>query len=356
MPPRLSRDPSSGSSGYFVDGGRTRLLPQEIAVLKAVQPGFRALRESNRSTDALVQQVAARLDKLGDRYPGYWQAGGARMVKAWLMNPSGLPACPRPRADERSISPSRSVSSLSETPSFAGRTRTPSPSATPSCNPPARLPPPAAFSNPLGVDTTFRKASKSPGPPLPPPPPSQRRPSPQPSASRSPSLQGKSSGGKAGTAQPPAHFASSRARSPDVRRGEEPSVGKADEVFQAACNPSSIVAASWKLYDEALRRFTVACDESDALVRASIPTLEDDRGSPRIARPSGKAKLSPPAPASFRSHSTPSPASAMPASPPFLPPYRKNTMDPHAEQVAQRALKAVEEARAVLNLSSAPPT
>eukprot|EP01063_Lacrimia_lanifica_P013048 TRINITY_DN19704_c0_g1_i2.p1 TRINITY_DN19704_c0_g1~~TRINITY_DN19704_c0_g1_i2.p1 ORF type:complete len:278 (+),score=59.17 TRINITY_DN19704_c0_g1_i2:484-1317(+) len=134
-------------------------------------------------------------------------------------------------------------------------------------------------------------------------------------------------------------------------------------------SPSSAVAASWQLYDEALRRFEAACDESDLLLKreanASLPTHARGFSPPtaragRVASPPRPPPMSPP----VLSQPAPPPAATAPPSHWFgaatAPAPTPAPAPTSASAPPTNIQKIVEEARAVMAqasnvLRSTPP-
>ena len=231
----------------------TMLFPREIAVLRAVQGSFNQLREQKRSVEGLVLQVATRLDEVGERVPGYWRADNGKRVRGWLLSPCGLPSYPRIR---RATSPMRGK--VMSPPKY----QQPQPEQSTPAAAPTKTFRRAITKRPGGASTTQNMFSTS--------PPETQLPGwgadsvlsalemlndPTPiSISRSVSPQKFQ---RLPSASP------SSLVTPDVQmiRSSSP------DLPTAGSNPSSVVAASWQLYDEALRRFCAACDESDSKIR-----------------------------------------------------------------------------------------
>ena len=250
----------------------TSLFPREIAVLRAVQGSFRQLGASRRPVEALVLQIANRMDDIGDRVPGYWKRDGGKRVRSWLMCPSGLPAYPRIRA-RGSVSPPRYASGSTTTTTSIPR------------------PYDVAHTAPHSFASKPRRTAQRP------PSPPERESFPQDTPITSPPVKRSSAlpqysfkeesprgvldfepvaldinemsfGEEVEPIHQPTRKTHSHSHSHSspkrtVPPAFEESAGEADDTIGS---PSSVVAASWKLYDEALRRFSLACDESDHLV------------------------------------------------------------------------------------------
>ncbi|KAJ9473514.1 hypothetical protein DIPPA_29554 [Diplonema papillatum] len=320
-----------------------KLFPREIAVLRAVQGSFRQLRQSRRPVDGLVLQVAGRLDQVGERAPGYWRADAGRRVRAWLLSPSGLPAYPRIRA--KSTSPPRYPAAAAAAAAAAAPGTTtaaaaahpqppakeaPAFSAQQPCAPPAAAPPgaaaaaqhqliPAAASHQQPV-SKFRRMPQG----------DHSQPAHQPS-------------------KPPPGISeavsrlmgdSVEATAPgQLQEGANNNNNSEEEAVDVGSSPSSIVAASWQLYDEALRRFTEACNESEVIIHSAAKP--ESKQFQHLGATSGELTVGS-VPPQQQQQQRSSPRHAFASSMPL-------------SASAHNALRIVEEARAVIKNTGVSP-